>query len=137
LALAGERAVSLAANAEACRHFVPAADLADTPLQRAELEALELAKKRGDRVDGTMAVGHMIGSLFMLGEWDEARSLIPDLHVEFTDRPILDRVCHVAPLSRTWARSTRRAASSSSRKHSESPVRFRRARGLPDGACKW
>jgi hypothetical protein len=34
----------------------------------------------------------------MLGEWDEARSLIPDLHVEFTDRPILDRVCHVAPL---------------------------------------
>jgi hypothetical protein len=98
LALAGERTVSLAANAEACRHFVPAADLADTPLQRAELEALELAKKRGDRVDGTMAVGHMIGSLFMLGEWDEARSLIPDLHVEFTDRPILDRVCHVAPL---------------------------------------
>jgi class 3 adenylate cyclase/tetratricopeptide (TPR) repeat protein len=64
----------------------------------ADREALELARKRGDRGDSSMAVGHMIGSLFELGEWDEARSLIPELHAELADRTNLDRVCHAAPL---------------------------------------
>jgi class 3 adenylate cyclase len=61
-------------------------------------EAVEHSRKRGDRVGEKMAIGHLIGDCFMLGEWTEAGALLPELDVVLSDRTNLDRVCHGARL---------------------------------------
>jgi hypothetical protein len=60
-------------------------------------ECLELAHRRGDRVGETMAKGHLLYDLFMLGEWDEMEQLLKELESVGADRSAIDRLA-VGPL---------------------------------------
>ncbi len=59
-------------------------------------EGLEVARRRGERVDETMALGHISTSLTILGRWDEALAVLENIDVEATSRAPADhsmRVC--------------------------------------------
>jgi tetratricopeptide (TPR) repeat protein len=64
----------------------------------ADRECLDLARKRGSRVDEKMATGHLIASMVWLGEWDEAETLLSELDPVSGGRAVLDLVSHGIPL---------------------------------------
>jgi class 3 adenylate cyclase/tetratricopeptide (TPR) repeat protein len=65
---------------------------------RADREALDLAHKRGNRVEEAMATGHLIASMVWLGEWDEAEALLSGIDPEIAGRAALDLISHGVPL---------------------------------------
>jgi len=65
---------------------------------RTDRECLELARKRGNRVDEKMAIGHLVADMFWLGEWDEAETLFSEIDPVTGGRALLDRVSHGVPL---------------------------------------
>ena len=59
-------------------------------------EGLEVARRRGERVEELLALGHMGTSLTVLGRWDEALALMENIEVDASSRAAADlamRVC--------------------------------------------
>jgi class 3 adenylate cyclase/tetratricopeptide (TPR) repeat protein len=60
-------------------------------------ECIEHARRRGDRVGEQMAMGHLVTSLFMLGEWDEAERALAQIEPGI-ERNADDRIANGTPL---------------------------------------
>jgi len=58
-------------------------------------EGLEVARRRGERVEELMSLGHMGTSLSVTGHWDEALSLIENIDVDASTRAAADRSMRV------------------------------------------
>jgi class 3 adenylate cyclase/tetratricopeptide (TPR) repeat protein len=65
--------------------------------KRADFECLELSRRMGNRVNEIMAVGHLLASLFLLGEWDEFADRLTEIEAVGPERIALDRLS-VGPL---------------------------------------
>ena len=58
-------------------------------------EGLEVSRRRGERVEELMSLGHMGTSLTILGRWDEALALIENIDVDSSVRAAADRSMRV------------------------------------------
>ena len=63
-----------------------------------DLECLEIARRRGDRVGEMMANGHLGYAYYALGDWDEVDRILAELDSSNVDRSVLDRVGIGIPL---------------------------------------
>jgi class 3 adenylate cyclase/tetratricopeptide (TPR) repeat protein len=58
-------------------------------------EGLEVARRRGERVEELMALGHIGSSLTVLGRWDEALAVIENIDINASTRAAADRSMRV------------------------------------------
>jgi tetratricopeptide (TPR) repeat protein len=65
---------------------------------KADRECLDLARKRGNRVEENHAIGHLIASMVWLGEWDEAETLLSAHDPAISTHAALDLITHGVPL---------------------------------------
>jgi class 3 adenylate cyclase/tetratricopeptide (TPR) repeat protein len=63
-----------------------------------DVECVELARRRGDRMGELMAYGHLCYAAFALGDWEEVDRLLVEIDASTADRSNLDRLGAGVPL---------------------------------------